>query len=160
MPSEAKIRTRMAELATLLDYDCQDLSHLSKAMYCKREGRKNYTNDAMATLGDAVLKLIFSEHFFSRGMDKDEITHRKIPLEKNATLKAICDKLGLYAFAYNDDYFGNEAPPRQRLPYGAHDFYLEAIVAAVYLDRGLDYTRQWVLSFWKKHSKTAYLLEQ
>ena len=73
-------------------------------------------------------------------------------------MQAICDKLGLYAFAYNDDYFGNEAPPRQRLPYGAHDFYLEAIVAAVYLDRGLEYTRQWVLKFWKTHSKTARLL--
>ena len=160
MPSEAKIRTRMAELATLLGYDYLDLSHLSKAMYCKREGRKNYANDAMATLGDAVLKLIFSEHFFSMGLDKDEITHRKIPLEKNATLKAICDELGIYAYAYNDDYFGDEAPPRHRLPYGEHDFYLEAIVAAVYLDRGLEHARQWVLNFWKKYSKTADLLEK
>ena len=152
MPNETQIRTRMTELARILEYDYRDLTHLSRAMYCKRQGRKNYTNDAMATLGDAVLKLILSEHFFAQGMDKDEITRRKIPLEKNATLKAMCDRLGIYAFAYNDDYFGNEAPPRQRLPYGAHDFYLEAIVAAVYLDRGQEYTRQWVLAFWKKHS--------
>ena len=64
----------------------------------------------------------------------------------------MCDKLGIYPFAYNDQHFGDEATPRHRLPYGAHDFYLEAIVAAVYLDRGQEYTRQWVLELWKKYS--------
>ena len=157
MPSEAMIRARMAELAAILCYDYRDLAHLAKAMYCKRQGRKNYTNDAMATLGDAVLKLIFSEYFFNLGLDKDEITRRKIPLEKNATLKAMCDKLGIYAYAYNDEYFGDEASPRHRLPYGSHDFYMEAIVAAVYLDRGAEYTRQWVLELWKKHSGCSCL---
>ena len=152
MPNETQIRTRMTELARILEYDYRDLTHLSRALYCKRQGRKNYTTDAMATLGDAVLKLIFSEHFFAMGLDKDEITRRKIPLEKNATLKAMCDKLGIYPFAYNDQHFGDEATPRHRLPYGAHDFYLEAIVAAVYLDRGQEYTRQWVLELWKKYS--------
>ena len=106
----------------------------------------------MATLGDAVLKLVWSEHFFLEGLDKDEISRRKVPLERNATLKAMCDKVGIYPFAYNDSYFANEAPKTRRLPYGSHDFYLEAIIAAIYLDRGLDYTREWVLKFWKKHA--------
>ena len=153
MPNEAKIRTRMQELADILGYDYQNLFFLSKAMYCqKEEGRDDYANDAMATLGDAVLKLIFSEHFFLEGLDKDEISRRRMPLERNATLKAICDKVGIYPFAYNNDYFANEAPPTKRLPYGSHDFYLEAIIAAIYLDRGLDYTRTWVLRFWQQHA--------
>lgn len=158
MPSDTKIRARMAEFADILSYESHDLSHLAKAMYCRREGKRDYTNDAMATLGDAVLKLIWSEYFFSLGLDKDEITRRKASLEKNATLKALCDKVGVYGFAYNDDYFGSEAPKKSRLPYGNHDFYLEAIIAAIYLDRGLDYTRDWVIHFWKKHGDITGLL--
>lgn len=155
MPNEAKIRTRMAEFADILEYDYHDLSHLSSAMYCRREGRNDYTNDAMATLGDAVLKLIWSEYFFNMGLDKDDISKRRTPLEKNATLKALCDRIGVYGYAYNDHYFGSEAPKKHRLPYGNHDFYLEAIIAAVYRDRGLEYTREWVLKLWKKYGVLA-----
>ena len=141
----------MQDLAQRLEYEPKCLKHLAKAMYCKKEGEKNYANDAQATLGDTVLKLIFAEHLFRMGLDKDAISHRKMHLEKNATLKRISDRTGIYAYAYNDLFFSDEAPKNQRLPYGAHDIYLEAIIGAIYLDRGLQYTRQWVLRFWEKH---------
>ncbi len=154
MPSEKKIKARMRELAVLLDYDCRDLSYMATAMYCKKEeGRNDYTNDAMATLGDAVMKLVWSEHFFNMGLDKDGITEHKAALERNATLRRICDRVGIHRYAYNDHYFADEAPANKRLPYGNHDIYLEALIAAVYLDRGLDYTREWILRFWKKNGE-------
>ncbi|MBQ8357770.1 MAG: hypothetical protein IJX39_08200 [Clostridia bacterium] len=157
MPSEERIRQKMADLAAKIDYVPQNLQHLASAMYCKKEaGRENYTNDAMATVGDAVLKLIWSEYFFDKGFDKDEISAKKADAEKNATLKQICDRVGIYAYAYNDAYFSDEAPRNQRLPYGNHDIYLEAIVAAVYRDRGLEYAREWVLKFWKKHTDIRF----
>ena len=152
MLSKKLIQTRMQELAKRLDYDYRDISHLSSAMFCKQQERyNNYTNDAMATLGDTVLKLVLAEHFFDKGMDKDEITKRKILLEKNSTLKDICDKVGVYHYAYNEQFFADDAPLGQRLPYSDHDFYLEAIVAAIYKDRGLEYVRGWILRFWPKH---------
>ena len=152
MPSTEKIQARMQELARLIGYEYKDISHLCAAMHCKREREKgNYTNDAMATLGDTVLKLVFCEYFFNMGLDKDEITERKVHLERNATLKRICDKLGLYRFAYNDRFFADEAPKNSRLPYGNHDIYLEAIIAAIYRDRGLAYTKKWILAFWRAH---------
>ncbi|MBE6702156.1 MAG: hypothetical protein E7585_01940 [Ruminococcaceae bacterium] len=152
MPSKEKIHVRMQELAKRLNYDYRDISHLSAAMYCKKEaGYNDYTNDAMATLGDAVLKLVFAEYFFDRGLDKDAISERKAHMEKNATLKAISDRTGLYLYAYNDRYFANEAPSGSRLPYGNHDIYLEAIIAAIYRDRGLAYTRRWILDFWPQN---------
>ena len=154
MLSQKKINARMHELAALFDYDCRKLSHIKAAMYCKKEeGRNDYTNDAMATLGDAVMKLVWSEHFFAMGLDKDGITERKAALEKNATLRRICDRVGIYRYAYNDHFFADEAPKNQRLPYGKHDIYLEALIAAVYLDRGLDYTRAWILRFWQKNGE-------
>ena len=154
MPSKEKILARMRKLAELISYDYHDLSYLSLAMYCEKENAKNdYTNDAMATLGDAVLKLVWSEHLFDKGLDKDEITARKVKLEKNATLKQISDSVGIFRFAYNDRYFADEAPENQKLPYGNHDIYLEAIIAAIYKDRGLAYTRQWILDFWGRYAR-------
>ena len=105
----------------------------------------------MATLGDAVLKLVWSEHFFSQGLDKDEITQKKSDLENNGTLKNLCDIASAQSFAYNDRYFADEAPEHRRLPHRDHDFYIEAIIAAIYLDRGLQYTRAWIKKFWNAH---------
>ncbi len=149
MPTTQRITQRMKELAERLRYPYRDLSHLARAMYCKKEpGRGNYANDAMATVGDAVLKLVWSEHFFDAGLDKDEITERKADLENNATLKNLCDLVGAQRFAYNDDYFADEAPAHRRLPHRDHDFYMEAIIAAIYRDLGLEAVREWILRFW------------
>ncbi len=153
MPSKERVRARMHELAARLDYDYHDLSHLSRALYCKKErGHANYQNDQMATLGDAVLGLIFTEQFFLAGLDKDEITAQKSARVNNALLKSICDRLEIHRYAFNDRYFAEDAPPHSRLPHKEHDFYVEAIIAAVYLDRGLDYTREWLLRFYKAHA--------
>jgi len=152
MPKREQILKKMEELAGRLGYDFHDLSYLAQAMYCEKEpGNFNYTNDAMATVGDAVLKLIWCELFFSMGLDKDEITARKANMENNRTLKNLCDAVEAHKFAYNDRYFADEAPPRYALPHYDHDFYIEAIIAAIYKDRGLRYTRKWVIAFWEAH---------
>ena len=152
MPNSEQILARMEELAGRLEYDFHDLSYLAQAMYCEREeGRFNYTNDAMATVGDAVMKLIWSELFYSMGLDKDEITRRKADMENNRTLKNLCDRIEAHKFAYNDRYFATEAPKNRPLPHYDHDFYIEAIAAAIYQDRGLAYTREWAIRFFEKH---------
>jgi dsRNA-specific ribonuclease len=149
MPTNQQIGARMRRLAEQIGYEYHDLSYLKEAMRCvKEEGKNDYTNDAMATLGDAVMKLIWSEYFFDKGLDKDEITVRKAALEQNATLRKISDEKGIARFAYNDEFFADEAPDNRKLPYGKHDIYVEAIIAAIYKDRGLDYVRQWLISLW------------
>ena len=161
MPSKEQISTRMQALAARIGYKFADPSHLARAMYCKRQrGNDNYQNDEMATLGDAVLGLVMAEHFFALGMDKDEITERKAALVNNATLKAMCDALGVQRFAYNDDYFADEAPAHAQLPNKDHDFYMEAIFAAVYLDRGLSYTKVWLLELFEKHAPSRAKLKK
>ena len=153
MPTPECIHERMLALAKNLGIRVNDTRHLAAAMYCEREDSPNdYTNDAMATLGDAVLKLIWSEHFFDMGLDKDGISDHKADMENNATLRNLCERLHVYDYAYNDRFFGDEAPPHRNGPQRpSHDFYMEAIIAAIYRDQGLEYTRAWVLSLWEAH---------
>ena len=80
-----------------------------------------------------VMKLIWSELFYSMGLDKDEITRRKADMENNRTLKNLCDTVEAHTFAYNDRYFATEAPRHNPLPHYDHDFYMEAIAAATKL---------------------------
>ena len=39
--------------------------------------RKNYANDALATLGDSVLKCVLAEYFFDKKEDKNILRMRK-----------------------------------------------------------------------------------
>jgi len=78
-----KILQKMQNLAKLIKYSYNDLSYLSKAMYCQithndndGKNRKNYTNDSFATLGDAILKFILTEYLFDKGYDKAAISKK------------------------------------------------------------------------------------
>ena len=151
------IENKMKELAKLINYEVNDISFIKKAMYCTKlsnqkddgKNRKNYTNDSLATLGDAVLKLILSEYFFDQGYDKDEITKEKERLEKGSALFDLCDKSKIIKYAYNDTFFYNDAPKHNKKPHPKHDPYIEAIIAAIYKDKGLEYCRNWVIEFFK-----------
>ncbi|MCQ2071157.1 MAG: hypothetical protein MJZ68_08500, partial [archaeon] len=51
---------------------------------------------------------------------------------------------GLHHYAYNSEYFFDEAPGHSRLPSGVHDVYLEAVIGAVFHDLGFDRCSEWV----------------
>ena len=149
----------MIELSKLINYEPSNISFLQEAMHCQimhkygdGVNRKNYTNDSYATLGDTILKFILTEYLFDKGYDKDEITHKKEPLERNSTLYGLCEKSGIFKYAYNDYYFYDNAPPENRVPHPAHEVYIEAIIAAIYKDRGLDYCKEWVISFLQRNN--------
>ena len=158
---EGTIISKMQKLAKLIDYDVVDIRFLQEAMHCqkierkKEDGkkRKNYTNDNYATLGDAILKFILSEYFFDKKYDKAEITRKREKLENNKTLVDLRNEANILDYAYNDQYFSCKAPKENKVPHSKHDVYIEAIIAAIYKDRGMDYCRNWVISFFKKHDK-------
>ena len=108
--------------------------------------KKEYFNGSLSTLGDAVLKLVLTEKLYLQGKDRGEITNIKSNHEKNESLHLKTLNLEIQHFAYNDEYFFDEAPKHQQLPNPGHDLYIEAIVGAIYLDRGLEYCRLWINS--------------
>lgn len=150
---------KMIELAKLIDYKPLNISFLQRAMYCQiihKDGdgknRKNYTNDSFATLGDALLKFILTEYLFDKGCDKAEITRQKQSLEDNSTLFNLCNQLGIFKYAFNDLCFYDDAPSDNQVYHSNHDVYIEAIIAAIYKDKGFKYCRKWVINFFKNNN--------
>ncbi len=104
------------------------------------------------TLGDSILKFILTEYLLDKGYDKGEITKRKKELENNATLHELCNKSEIFKYAYNDVAFSSDAPKENQVYHSKHDVYIEAIIAAIYKDRGMEYCKKWVISFFKEHN--------
>ena len=151
---EEQIKNKMLKLAGLINYEPNNLSFLEKAMHCQiihsefdGKNRKNYTNDSLATLGDSILKFVLTEFLFDKGYDKSQITKKKEKLEKNDFLYNLCNSTGIIKYAFNDNYFYEEAPKECQVYHAKHDVYIEAIIAAIYKDRGLEYCKQWIISF-------------
>lgn len=152
------IRSRMKELAEYIGYEYQDITWLEKAMYCKvvahkiggGKNRDNYSNGQMASLGNAVLKQIVAEELFDKGLSLGEVANHKNRPEDYEVLFHLDWESKLYRYAHDDhtDYYDLSCGVHPPLP--AHDLYIEAIVAAIYKDRGYDYTRRWVTDFFKK----------
>lgn len=151
---------KMYELAKLINYQANDISYLKKAMYCQKlpnpedgKNRGNYTNDSLATLGDAILKFILTEYLFCKYNDKAKITQKRIEFENNDTLYRFCNEYGIIDYAYHDENFYNVAPKHNQVPNPSdHSPYIEAIIAAIYLDRGMKYCKDWVIKFFKKNN--------
>lgn len=143
---------KMKQLAVLIEYDPIDKSYLSKAMCVNvldngNTSNKEYYNGSLATLGDTVLKLIITEKLYRLGYNRREITVNKSYIESNENLHRKTRELEIYRFSYNDQYFYDDAPKHEQLPNSQHDMYIEAIIGAIYLDRGLQYCKEWIDRF-------------
>ena len=133
------IEAKMQELCSKLNLRC-DLKWIAKAFYVgkKKKGKKDYYNSSLATLGDAVLKLILTEKFYDEGKTKGEITDKRIKEEKNETLVKIRNKYELLKYAYNENFFYNDVKGKhEKLPNSGHDLYVEALFGAVFKSEGI-----------------------
>ena len=157
MIDENDIKSRMLELQAYLNYPFNDLKKLSYAMRAinisvpgEGDNHKEYANDALATVGDAVLKAVLADYFYNdlKIEFKGEITTRKSYLENNETMYKLMLNEGLTKYIYNDLYFydnqrarSNERPSFKK----DHVQYIEAIVGAVYYDSDYYETRKWII---------------
>lgn len=99
-------------------------------------------NERLEYLGDAVLGAVIADYLFKRYPYKHEgfLTEMRSKMVNRQTLNAIAIKMGLNNITFfnkhdnaikNSQIFGNT---------------LEAIVGAVYLDKGYEKTKKWVLN--------------
>lgn len=94
-------------------------------------------NQRLEFLGDAVLQLCVTEELYSRFPDKDEgdLTQMRVSLVCGETLAEAAQSIGLGRYLYFD--IGEEKSGGRDKPSVLADA-MEALIAAVYLDGGLE----------------------
>ena len=132
---ETRIEKEMYEFAKdKLKYTFNDISWLAKAMRSKKieikgEGKNHseYTNESLATVGDALLKFIISDNLYRNNkgnLTKESITKNRESIEKNSTK--------------------DNPPNNEKVVCKNHDPYIEAIVGAIYYDSNFECVKKWV----------------
>jgi ribonuclease-3 len=159
MVSKARIIKKMQELASCLKISFNDIKWLEMAMNSTplpklpgdgKHKEPDCKNTALATVGDAILKAILSDYFFSSICEarKGEITKNKEKLENNSVLYKVMERLDLKQYTYNDyAFFTDPQEDHQKVGDSKHNQYIEAIVAAIYYDQGFDKAKEWVLDY-------------
>lgn len=130
-----------------------ELAHLDEALVHSSypnehpdADRRN--NERLEFLGDAVIQVLVSEALYGRHPDDDEgrLTARRAAIVSTAGLAAIAARLGLGAYLRLGQ--GADRTGERRRP-SVLAAALEALAASLYLDRGLDVTRTWLLDIAK-----------
>ena len=141
------IESKMEELSKKIEYEFKDISLLKKAMdSTKIQEKKEHSNQCLATVGDAVLKLLISDYLFyiDKISTKGELTEKKKELENNKVLYKIVTNEEIINFAFNDKHFySKENPQHEKVASSKHDSYIEAIIGAIFYDGGFEKTKIW-----------------
>ena len=152
---EGAINEKMRELASLLNYEYHDIKWLTEAMLCRiikhgggGKNRDNYTNGKYSVLGDTVLKTIVADTRFDFNTSMMELFMNKNQPQNYEKLFSIDWNMCIYNFAYDEDGFYG---PYLHAPLPAHDLYIEAIIGAIFKDRGYEYVKEWTLEFFNRN---------
>ena len=151
----------MRQLEKLIQYEFNEISWLSKAMEAIRvevpgEGanHKEYTNEGLATVGDAILKFVIADKLYREGKkEKGVITSEKSKIENNECMyklanEMIIDGKRIIDFAYNDKHFYiDDCLDHEKVANSNHSPYVEAIIGAVYYDSNFENTKKWILEW-------------
>lgn len=97
-------------------------------------------NERLEFLGDAVLGAVICEHLFSRFPDRREgqLTHQKSHLVSRAVCTDVGDRLGLHEFIFVGKGLAS-------IPDSLKAAVVESVIAAIYLDGGLEKAREFIL---------------
>lgn len=141
---------KMEELQRLIGYRFKDekllyeaLSHSSFANENKKSRR---SNERLEFLGDSVLSIIVSDHIFKhfRHIPEGELTKLRASLVCENALYEFSKKIRLGEMIFLGK--GEEQTGGRERPSIVSDAF-EAVIAAIYLDGGIEAARPYVLSF-------------
>lgn len=118
------------------------LRHTSASKATAIEGFRE-SNERLEYLGDAVLGMVIAEFLFKKYPYKDEgfLTEIRSRIVNRETLNGIARKVGLDELIEYDGNRTRSLPTRTSM-YGDA---LEALVGAVYLDKGFQFSRRFIL---------------
>ena len=151
---QSLIEKEMHELETKLEYNFRDISLLAEAMKSQKleklpgdgDNQKEYSNEALAFLGDTIIKFLIAEYLYGDGNNKRKgaMTDKKSELENNCIFHTIMTEEGLILYSYHDKYFHMDNPSDHlKVATKGHDPYIEAVAAAIYKDGGWEAVTSW-----------------
>ena len=134
----------LALLEEALDYEFADKQLAVMALTHRSLRADKYSYERLEFLGDKVLALILSEILYHKFADADqgELTKRYHPLAKESALATIAVAVGLPSFILSDGI--SDVHERASVQSDV----TEAIIAALYLDGGMEEARKFVLAHW------------
>jgi len=145
--------TTVNELEERIEYRFKDkqllheaLSHSSYA----NEGKKKRSNERLEFLGDSVLSIIVAQHLFLHytHLPEGELTKMRAALVCEKSLHEFALQFGLNEFLLLGK--GEEMTGGRERPSIIADAF-EALLAAIYLDGGMDQATEFVLRFIPEH---------
>lgn len=100
---EEPTKVKLKEFQNFINYEFNDIKLLLQALttpqYGNESGLPNY--EILETLGDSVIKLIFSIKLYNKGAgDPEKLTKIKQVLESNQTFRTIATKMELWKFIF------------------------------------------------------------
>jgi NCAIR mutase (PurE)-related protein/23S rRNA maturation mini-RNase III len=126
---------------------------LTRKAYALEQRQRNHVcedQEIFRTLGDAVLKAVLVDLLIHSGCKtRDEITRKKIELEREESLAKICRELGI-----GESIMLGAGEKKQRAneePYVLAETF-EAVIGAIYLDGGYDTVKKIITNLFKTKS--------
>jgi len=154
--------TELASLSETLKISFHDLSLLEQAMVHssyinENPGYAPFSNERLEFLGDAVLGFIVAEKLYQDypGLAEGEMTKLRAVLVRRGTLVRIARSIKLGDYLYLGK--GEEASGGRDKPANLAGA-LEAVIAAIFLDRDLTATRELVLKLF--HAELQKVIER
>lgn len=125
------------EVERNLNYVFKDKTLLERALTLPSADISN-NNQTFEFFGDAILEFLVSEKIFDENASEGSMTERRKTLVSDKALAPVSQKLGLDKALIRSKYDDNN---RKAVP-----SVYEAVVAAVYLDGGIEAARKFVFS--------------
>jgi ribonuclease-3 len=127
-----------------IEYQFADPSLLTAALtHASIASSRLASNERLEFLGDSILGLVVCQYLYDNYPEylEGELTKIKSSVVSGKTCAEISERIGLTKYLF----LGNGILPRSRLPMSVAAAALEALIAAIYLDGGLERAREFVL---------------
>ncbi|MCZ6601545.1 MAG: ribonuclease III, partial [Planctomycetota bacterium] len=141
---------RLEECQRTLGYAFKKIAYLKVALtHSSIKTETVPSNERMEFLGDSVLGAIISQHLFQQYPDYDEgeLSRIKSVVVSAPVLARESQRLRLTRYLF----VGKGMSKQEKLPHSLLANAFEAIVAAIFLDRGMAATRKFVLGRLTSH---------
>ncbi len=143
----------LASLQSVIHYDFKDISLLRRAM-THPSNKTPFNNQRLEFLGDTVLGLVIAQLIYTKFQTESEgdLARRHAALVCGTTLAQVGKTLGLGKYLILNE--SEEASGGRENPTNIEDA-CEALIAAIYLDGGLEAAEQFILSYWMEIAESV-----